>query len=157
MKKATLSFRVAGLLLGLVVMLASSSPLLAQEHAKVVHCTFVLPFDVQWQDRTLPAGEYHFTGSFESSDALGSLAIRDAQDRPKMIVQPLTLDQGAEPSGESALIIVNHNGKRYVRSLKLGAMGTTRTYSVPKLTDAERRELEAPPQVIPVQIAGDRN
>ena len=154
MKGTIRSIRVVGLLLGLVAGLGSSHPAQAQ---KVVHCTFVLPFDVEWQGRTLPAGEYHFTAPLESPDPSGSLSIRDAQNRPKMVALPVLFQSGAEPSGESALIIVNHNGKRYVRSLELGPTGTTREYAVPSLTKAEKRELGARPQVVRIQVAGNRS
>lgn len=154
MRGTILSIRIAGLLLGLMAMFASGNAAQAQQ---VVQCSFVLPFDVQWQGRTLPAGEYHFTASFTPSDTTGSLSIRDAQSRPKIVVQPTVFKSGGESSGESVLTIINRKGKRYVRSLELGAMGATRVYSVPNLTKAERRGLEAPPRVIPIQLSGNQS
>ena len=105
MKGTVRSIRVASLLLGLVAALASSNPAQAQ---KVVRSTFVLPFDVQWQGRTLPAGEYHFTASFAPLDQPG-LSIRDAHGRPKMVVLPVIFKTTGESSGQSALTIVNRN------------------------------------------------
>ena len=149
MKGTIRSIRVVGLLLGVVAVLASSIPARAQE---VVHSAFVLPFDVQWQGKTLPAGEYHFTASSAPFDQ-PNLSIRDAQGRPKMVAQPVLFETAGEPSGQSALTIVNRNGKRYVRSLQLGPMGTTRVYPVPNKKKADERELETSTRVIPVQNA----
>jgi hypothetical protein len=84
MKGTLRSIRVAGLLLVLVAALSPSNPAQAQQ---VIHSTFVLPFEVQWQGRTLPAGDNHFTAPSAPLDQ-PSLIICDAQGLPKMVVQP---------------------------------------------------------------------
>ena len=143
------SIRVLGLLLGAVTALAASSAVRAQED---VRYNVMLPFDVQWQGITLPAGAYHFTAQAVSSDQSGILFIRDAKGRPTVAALPVTVETGGAFSRESALTIVRRNGEWCVQSLRLGPIGTTRVYPVPSQSKAER-ELEASARVIPVQIA----
>lgn len=146
MKGTIHSIRVAGVLLGLVAALACSNSVRAQDAARG---KFVLPFDVQWQGKTLPAGEYHF--SLPSAQPGGVLFIRDAQDRGKMLVMTPAKERF---HGQNALTIVNRGGKQYVSSLALQWIGTL-VYSVPNQKRAEReRALGASVQLIPVQPSG---
>ena len=149
MLKTIRSIRVVGLLLGAMTVLAANSPVQAQED---VRYSFVLPFDVQWQGKTLPAGAYHFSAQAASSNQSGVLFIRDAKGQPKVAALPVTVETSGAFSRESALTIVRRNGKWCVQSLRLGPIGTTGVYSVPSQSKAER-ELEASARVIPVQIA----
>ena len=142
------SIRVLGLLLGAVTALAASSAVRAQED---VRYNFNLPFDVQWQGTTLAAGAYHFSAQAVSSDQSGVLFIRDAKGQPTVAALPVTVETGGAFSSQSALTIVRRNGKWCVQSLRLGPIGTTRVYPVPRQSKAER-ELEASTQVVPVQI-----
>lgn len=141
------SIRVAGVLLALLAALACSNPARAQDS---VRGKFVLPFSVQWQDRTLPAGEYHFTIS--SRNIGGLLVIRDTRDRAQMlVVTPQIIDK---LPGRSALTVVNRDGQRYVSSLAMKWAECTFVYTIPKQKNGAARELEASVQFIPVQIAG---
>jgi hypothetical protein len=109
---------------------------------------FVLPFDVQWNGRTLPAGQYHFTLS--SATLGGILFIRDAQENGKMMAMTKGI---GKISRQSALTVVKRNGQRHVSSLALEPIGATLVYSVPAQSKAAaEREIEASVQVIPVQI-----
>src|ERR1700747_2460352 len=74
------SMRFAGALLTMATVLAYSGSVCAQAACQG---NFVLPFDVQWNGRTLPAGQYHFTLS--SATLGGILFIRDAQENGKMM------------------------------------------------------------------------
>jgi hypothetical protein len=143
------SIRVLGLLLGAVTVLAASSPVRAQEDLRY---NFNLPFDVQWQGTTLAAGAYHFSAQAVSSDQSGVLFIRDAKGQPTVAALPVIVETGGAFSSQSALTIVRRNGKWCVQSLRLGPIGTTRVYPVPRQSKAER-ELQASGRVIPVQIA----
>ena len=134
MKGTIRSIRVAGLLLGVVALLALSHT--AQAQKEDLRYNFALPFAVQWQGQTLPAGEYHFIVQAVPSSTSGILLIRDTEGRPKTATR---------------------NGKRYVQSLHLGQVGATRVYAVPNPNNAEERELAAQAQVVPIQVAGNRN
>jgi len=148
MLKTIRSIRVVGLLLGALTVLAANSPVQAQED---VRYSFVLPFDVQWQGRTLPAGAYHFSAQAASSDQSGVLFIRDVKGQPTVAALPITVETSGTFSNQSALTIVSRNGKWCVRSLHLGPNRITRVYSLPRQSKAER-ELEASAQVISIQI-----
>ena len=155
MKGTIRSIRVAGLLLGVVALLALSHT--AQAQKEDLRYNFALPFAVQWQGQTLPAGEYHFIVQAVPSSTSGILLIRDTEGRPKTATLPIILQTGRDFSNQSDLTIVSRNGKRYVQSLHLGQVGATRVYAVPNPSKAEERELAAQAQVVPIQVAGNRN
>jgi hypothetical protein len=143
MKTTIYSIRMVGTLLTIVTVLACCSSVWALGESVG---NFVLPFDVQWNGTTLPAGQYHFTLS--SGGWGGVLHIRDGRQNSKMLV--VTMALGKTPAG-SALTIVRRQGKWYVASLDLEGTDATLEYRVPALTKAER-EMEASIQVIAVQI-----
>jgi hypothetical protein len=143
MKTMTNSIRIAGLLLTIAAVLTCSGSAWAQASAVG---DFVLPFDVQWNGTTLPAGQYNFT--LHSGQFGGVLLIRDGQQKGKMLA--VTVGLGTRPD-HSGLTIVRRKGKWHVASLALEGVGAALEYSVPALTKAER-EMEASIQVIPVRI-----
>ena len=67
MKTTIHSTRIVGTLLTIVAVLACCNSVLAMGETRA---DFVLPFDVQWNGATLPAGQYHLT---LSSGALGGV------------------------------------------------------------------------------------
>jgi len=143
MKTTIHSIRIVGTLLTIVAVLACCSSVWALGELRG---SFVLPFDVQWNGATLPAGQYHFT---LSSGVLGGvLLIRDGRENGKMLV--VAVAEGKTPD-RSALTIVSRQGKWYVASLALKGRGATLEYRVPAPSKAER-EMEASIQVIPVRI-----
>ena len=150
MKGKLYSISVTGVLLALVSTFLCGSSARAQSDAKG---EFVLPFEVQWQGKTLPAGEYHFVFRSNRASSVGDILIlRDAQDhRNIMMVQPLAKD---DLKGRDALTVVNRNGKRYVYSLAFEPIGATLVYSVPTRKRAAERALDASVQIIPVQRVG---
>ena len=143
MKTTSLSIRIVGTLLTIVAVLACCSSVWALGEASG---DFVLPFDVQWNGKTLPAGQYHFTLSSCVWD--GVLNIRDGRQHGKMLVVGMATE---ETPDRSALMIVMRKGKWHVASLALKGRSTTLEYSVPALTKAER-EMHASIQVIPVRL-----
>jgi len=143
MKTTMHSIRILGTLLTLMAVLASCSSLWALDETGG---SFVLPFDVQWNGTTLPAGQYHFTLS--SGELGGVLHIRDGHQNGKMLV--LAMGLGKTPE-RSALTIVFRQGKWHVASLALEGKSATLEYSVPAPTRAER-EMTASIHVIPVRI-----
>jgi len=150
MKGTIRSIRVAGLLLGVTALLASSHTVRAQEDLRY---NFSLPFEAQWQGRTLPAGRYYFSAQGVPSSTSGILIIRDAEGHTMTAALPVAVETGGQLSAQSELTIVKRNGKMYVQSVHLGPSGTTHKYSVPNPKKANR-ELEASEQVISVQAAG---
>ena len=148
MKAKLHSVSVASVLLALMVTLICGSSAQAQDGVKG---KFVLPFEVQWQGKTLPAGEYHFM--LQSSRVKGRiLLLRDAQDQHNIML----IEEQSEESfkGRNALTVVNRNGKRYVSSLAFDAIGATMVYSVPTRRKAAEHQLDASVQIIPVHVGG---
>jgi hypothetical protein len=144
MKRLFQSICMTGALLGLVA--ALPHPARAQDAA---HGTFVLPFEVQWQGKTLRPGEYHFR---LPSPGFGSaLLIRDAQGRTKLLVLTGTKD---DFSGPSILTVVKRNGKRYVSSLGIQQIGAKLEYVVPRQKTEASELREASVQNIAVHVAG---
>jgi hypothetical protein len=142
MKTTIHSMRIVGTLLTIVVVLACCNSVWALGETGG---TFVLPFEVQWNGATLPAGQYHFTLS--SGELSGALLIRDQRQKGRFA---MTMGLGKTPD-RSALTIVRRKGKWYVASLALKSKSATLEYWVPPPTKAER-ELAASIQVIDVQI-----
>lgn len=143
MKTMITSIRIVGTLLTVAVLFTCSSSAWARA---VAAGDFVLPFDVQWNGATLPAGQYHFT--LQSGEFAGLLQIRDGQQNGKM----LAVAVGTSPAPDhSRMTIVRRKGKWNVASLALEPVGTTLEYRVPAQTEAET-ETEALVQVIPVRI-----
>src|SRR5215472_9602598 len=142
--KTTRSLNIFSVLLA-VSMLALGNSAKAQQ--SICSGSFVLPFDVQWNDKTLAAGQYQF--SLRSATLGGVLVIRDAKGTNKMFVLTLGLDPSSKVSG---LIVLNTNGKHYVSSLILEPIGKTLTYSLPARNKTPQREVAASSQLIPVHI-----
>ena len=146
MKAKLHSVSVAAVLLALMVTLVCGSSAQAQDGAKG---KFVLPFEVQWQGKTLPAGEYHFM--LRSSIVKGRiLLLRDAQNLHNIMLIEGQWEE--EFKGPNVLTVVNRNGKRYVSSLAFEAIGATLVYSVPTRRKAAEHQLDASVQII--RIAG---
>ena len=144
MKRLFHSICMAGVLLGLVA--AGPHPVRAQD---VAEGTFVLPFEVQWQGKTLQPGEYHFR--LPSNRFSAPMTIRDAQGRAQLLVLTGAKD---DFSGPSMLTIVKRNGKRYVSSLALKHLGAKLEYLVPRQKTEAGELREASVQNIPVHVAG---
>ena len=145
MKGLVNSIRMAIALLGIAAAFAYPHTVRAQA---VAQGSFVLPFEVQWDGKTLPAGEYHF--SLLSERRNGILVVRDAHERAKMLVITWMKD---DFSGPSTLTIVERNGRRYVSALALGEIETKLEYLAPSQKPEASRPTEASVQIIPVRIA----
>ena len=145
MKPRPCSIRIFGVLLAMVAMLACSTAAWSQSRCAG---SFVLPFDAQWNGRTLPAGEYYF--SLTSGSVSGILFIRDTHQKGRMIA----MSKGVDHLGkDNALTLTKRNGTWHVSSLTLEPIGATLVYWLPASSKAER-EMEASTQVIAVQIVG---
>src|SRR5215470_8372973 len=97
MKTTIHSIRIVGTLLTIAAVLACCNSVWAMGETRG---DFVLPFDVQWNGATLPAGQYHLILS--SGTRGGILLIRDGRQKDKMLVVATAL---GEPPDRSALTI----------------------------------------------------
>ena len=99
MKTTIYSIRIVGTLLTIVAVLACCNSVWALGESSG---GFVLPFDVQWNGATLPAGQYDFTLS--SGQLGGVLHVRDGRQHRNMLVVAVAL---GETPNHSALTIVS--------------------------------------------------
>lgn len=145
MKRIAHSLSIVGTLL--LTSLAFSATAQAQIYGKG---SFILPYPVHWQTATLPAGEYTFMVK-SGGMAKIIISIRDARNpNGKVLTVPAMT---AHFSGNSSLVVVTINGKRYVRSLQLDTLNTAFEYLVPKERNVELREQVA--QIIPVRTSSE--
>jgi hypothetical protein len=145
--KRTLSLPIVGLLL------LAGSFLGPAVHAQQVDAsgTFVLPYQVQWQGGTLPAGKYSFVVEKDSVATSGLTFVRGPRGiHGRLIAAALAT---SDFNGKSSLLIVTVNGKQYVRSLRLGEIGTEFEYGVPKAKSGNIRDASV--KTIPVQTVGE--
>src|SRR6516165_6524248 len=98
-----------------------------------------------------PGRRVSFFGAGSIVRSVWSAVHSGRKGQPTVAALPITVETSGTFSNQSALTIVSRNGKWCVRSLRLGLNGTTRVYSVPRQSSAER-ELEASAQVISIQI-----
>lgn len=108
-------------------------PVGAQTTSAVYQGSFTLPYDVDWNGRFLPAGEYHFTlTSHASSDVL---TIKNEKEKTVARVMPVGFS-GA-PAQQNELHVVTVDGKHYIRTLCLTFISSGLNYHVPKQSPAE--------------------
>jgi hypothetical protein len=122
-------------------------------HAQQVDAsgTFVLPYQVQWQGGTLPAGKYSFTVESGSMGDSNLAFVRGPRGGHARLIAAALATGGFK--GKSSLLIVTVNGKQYVRSLRLGKIGTEIEYWVPKAKSGNIREASV--KAISVQTVGE--
>jgi hypothetical protein len=112
---------------------------------------FTLPFEAQWGQVVLPAGEYSFT--LDNDTVGGKVTIQSETGRTAGYV----LNQGIydrQNLDHSELILVRSGGSYTVRALRLEDLGMTLEYSVPK---SEGQFISQGPHLlerIPVTIGG---
>ena len=109
-------------------LVASTLPAAAQE----VRGNFRLTREVQWQNATLPAGDY--TLKMNSTSAMSPVFITG----PRGSVIELSHVNSVEPSNrQSVLVLENHDGTLFVREMDLENVGVQVRYSIPKSARTE--------------------
>jgi len=126
----------------LVLALASAFIIagVANAQAPVYRGTFTLPFEAEWGNTTLAAGDYTFT-----IDSLrGPATVKIEQGKRNVA---LVMSQGSQfaDSKASALIVARSGGRARIVALHAAELGTDFLYGTPK---AEGQALASAPQLI---------
>jgi hypothetical protein len=109
-----------------------------------------LPFEAQWGNAVLPAGDYSFTVDRATNTAI--VSIRGEAGPVGWILNQGNHDQ--QTLDRSELVVVRSGEKYTIRALRLAELGLTLEYSVPK---AKRQLIVQAPQLlqrIPVTMGG---
>ena len=104
---------------------------------------FSLPFEVQWVQAVLPAGEYSF--SLESASLPALVIIRGK--RKNFVIAAAGVAQ-RDSLGPSVLVVSSKGGKRTVRAMHLASLGLVVSYRSPKNQNKAKEELAQDPEVV---------
>jgi len=91
---------------------------------------FTLTHDVQWQNASIPAGEYHFSIEDRGPGQMLYLQKISGEGAGYMVLSTET-DPISE-SSQSCLRLVSKFGKKYVSAMELPQLGITLRFVVPK-------------------------
>lgn len=83
---------------------------------------FTLPFEAQWGNITLPAGDYSY--SLEQPDSLvavpaATIRLTTASDNTLQLAQLMIGRRQSQPSQHSSLILLRNGGKHIVKEIHL--------------------------------------
>ena len=98
--------------------------------------TFTLPFEVQWANMTLPAGEYTLSDGHQNS---ASAYLVEIAGKDKGSPHGVILARGrsrASASGD-ALVCIRDGNKGYVWPLELSAIGEAAEFALPHGVEVE--------------------
>jgi hypothetical protein len=129
MKKRPNTLPLAGPLVLVVLTVAATAK--AQDYARG---SFTLPFEVEWRGETVPAGHY----SFEIQQAIPHpvVTIRNMEHPREIRLIGSAAAASEAPLRNSALEIVTMDGKHYIHTFDISAMGASFIYNMPKLPGA---------------------
>lgn len=92
--------------------------------------TFTLPFEVQWGEMALPAGEYTLSYGFLSPAGSSLVAVAGIMEgNPRGWIIPVP--GGNTKATENYLVIVRNGDSGYVRALELAAIGESVQFKMP--------------------------
>lgn len=107
----------------LAVVFASAVPAAAQS---AFQGSFTLPYEVRWQNATLPAGDYTF--DMKSLATPSRIIVKGANG--SQFIAAIVAD---EKVSERSMLVIEHRGNRAVVSeLRLAEAGRTLRYATPK-------------------------
>jgi hypothetical protein len=111
---------------------------------------FTLPYEVQWGQATLPAGDYVIN---YAGPEMPMFVIRDAHSLRAVALEPVQIREDCA-SGNSALLIGTRGTERVVHSLRIAELGQVIVYD---RSLAHRRALEEARQTQAVPILQAKN
>ena len=144
--KSIRRYMFSSLALALLALTICTGPVNAQQPTG----KFRLPFDAQWGLATLPAGDYSFR--LDLSRAIVMLHLMHDTKAAGMVIAQSYVEK---PCGHSTLVVVEANGVRSVRELRLAGRGLVLTYAAHKPKRGSAVE-ERASLTIPVDWTGAR-
>ncbi len=147
MKKRPNTPPLAGLLVLVVLTVAATA-----QAQNSVRGSFTLPFEVEWRGETVPAGHY----SFEIQQAIPHpvVTVRNIEhpDEIRLIGSAAAVSEA--PLRNSALQIVMVDGKYFIHTFDISAMGASFIYNTPGLPGERFPKAN---EVSRITVAGAKN
>jgi hypothetical protein len=126
MEKRPNAMKLAGLLVLVVLTVAATAQ--AQSYAPG---SFTLPFGLEWGGQILPAGPYTFEIQQAIPHPVVTLRNMEGPREVRLIGSAAAVSEA--PLRNSALGIVTVNGKHYIHTFDISAVGASFIYNTPKL------------------------
>jgi hypothetical protein len=126
MKKRPNTLSLAGLLVLAVLTVAATAK--AQDDARG---SFTLPFEVEWRGETVPAGHYSFAIQKAIPHPVVTIRNREHPREIRLIGSAAAVSEA--PLRNSALQIVTVEGKHFIHTFDISAIGASFIYNTPKL------------------------
>jgi hypothetical protein len=122
---------------GLAAVCANSSPAPAQSSS--AGGRFTLPYEVNWKDVVLPAGDYTFSLKTLMSPAI--VQVRGPNDGA--FIMATAMDE-KKTDQQSSLTIESRGSTRFVREMYLADFGLHIHYAMPKIPKNEKELAQGP-------------
>jgi len=126
MKTTPNTLRFTGPLI--LVVLTVAAPAQAQAYARG---SFTLQFEVEWRGETVPAG--HYTFEIQQCIPHPVVTIRNMEHPREIRLIGSAAAVSEVPRRNSALEIVTVDGKHYIHSFHISAVGASLIYNTPQL------------------------
>jgi len=120
------TLRLTGLLILVVLTVAATAQ--AQAYARG---SSTLQFEVEWRGETLPAG--HYTFEIQQGIPHPVVTIRNMEHPREIRLIGSAAAVSEVPQRNSALEIVTIDGKHYIHSFDISAVGASLIYNTPQL------------------------
>jgi hypothetical protein len=148
MKSTIIRHVTTATLLGAALVVVCFSAVTANARS-AVRGKFTLPYEVRWGRAVLPAGDYLFTYTEDSSHP--TVVVRDANTFRTVALERVDVQESGA-KGESALLIGTRGEHRVVHSLRIAELGQVLVYD-PALGRARVVEEVRQARAIPIVVA----
>jgi hypothetical protein len=148
MKSTIIRHITRATLLGAAVLAVCFSAVTANAQS-AIQGKFTLPYEVRWGRAVLPAGNYLFTFSDDSTHP--TVVVRGANTFRTVAFERVDVQESGA-KGESALLIGTRGERRVVHSLRIAELGQVFVYD-PALANARVVEEVRQSRAIPIVVA----
>jgi hypothetical protein len=99
--------------------------------------SFTLPYEVEWRGETVPAGQYTFEVQHAIPQPIVILRNMGRTHEIKLIGSAAAVSKA--PRNNSEFEILTADGRHYIRTFDISAIGASLIYSTPKLSNEKLR------------------